>query len=364
MEEQNILTGDIICLNQIKSDIKSHIGAKEKVESIKVTVKDLEKNIESIEKAVKEEIESTLKTRREAVELGFDKEIEIDQEKLKKIQADREKAKSKGIKERISTETSSLREDNKGMNSEIKAAFKSNKIPVFCNTGLFLALFMTKGLKDIFICIVTFSIIFLAVPASIYYFVPNIPVWSLIVAYFALAFIVITIYKLITDKIKIRHLDTIQELIKTKDKISENKRKINKIAHAIRKDKNEEMYGLGTFDEKKNLILNDIEKFEAKKSLALEDFNNSVKPNIIAEIEGKDRDRINAMKADFEKKSAALTDMENKVKEQRVYIASNYEAYIGNEFVTPERLEALSEIMNTGGADTIGQAIGVYKTKK
>ena len=70
------------------------------------------------------------------------------------------------------------------------------------------------------------------------------------------------------------------------------------------------------------------------------------------------------MKVDLEKKRSLLTEMEDKVKDQRIYIASNYEAYLGNEFVTPDKLEALSEIMNTGNADTIGKAIAVYNTKK
>ena len=364
MEEQNILTGDMICLNQIKFDLKAHNSTKEKYESIRVIVKDLEKNIESSEKVVKEEIESTLKTRREAVESGFNKEIENDQEKLKKIQSNRDKARSKGVRERIEVETSSLREDIKGMNDEIKVAFKSNKIPGFCNSHLFLALFMTKGVKDILICIITFLISFLALPSAIYYFVPNMPDWSLIVIYIVLAAIMFITYKRISERIKFPHLEVIQGLIITKDRISENKRKISKIAHAIKKDKNEEMYGLDRFDEKINIIISSIEKFEAKKSLALEDFNNLVKPNIIAEINGKDSARIIALKVDLEKKRSLLTEMEDKVKDQRIYIASNYEAYLGNEFVTPDKLEALSEIMNTGNADTIGKAIAVYNTKK
>jgi len=364
MEEQNILTGNMGCLNQIKSDIKEHNIAKEKIEPMKVTVKELEKNIESLEKDVKDEIESTLKTRREAVESGFNKEIESDQEKLKKSQSDRDKAKSKGVKERISVETSSLREDNKGMKDEIKAAFKSNKIPRFFNTRLFLALFMTKGIKDILICIVTFLITFLAIPSAIYYFVPNMPDWSLIVIYIVTVAIAFITYKIISERVKFAHFEIIQGLIITRDRISENKRKIRKIVHAIKKDKNEEMYGLDRFDSKINIILSDIEKFEAKKALALEDFNNLVKPNIIAEINGKDSARIIALKVDLEKKRSLLTEMEDKVKDQRIYIASNYEAYLGNEFVTPDKLEALSEIMNTGNADTIGKAIAVYNTKK
>lgn len=364
MEEQNILTGNVLCLNQIKSDVKEYNSTKEKVEVAKTAVKELEKNIESSEKAVKDEIESMLKTRREAVESGFDNEIAKDEEKLKKIQSDRDKVKTKKVKERIAVETSSLREDNKGMNAEIKDAFKRNKIPGFCNTRLFLALFMTKGIKDVAICILTFLVTFLAIPVAIYYLIPDMQAWSLIVIYVVIAAITSMTYKLISDKIKFLHIETINDLFKTKGRIAENKRAIKKIVRAVKKDKNEEIYGLGNFDEKIDAVRKDIDQIKAKKELALEDFANSVKPNIIAEIDGKDRNRINAMKSDFEKKNALLIEMENRVKEQRIYIASNYEAYLGNEFASLEKLEALSEIMNTGGAETIGQAMAVYKTKK
>lgn len=364
MEEQNILTGDITCLNQIKSDIKTHNNTREKKESMSVVVRELEKNIELSEKAVKDEIDSTLKTRREAVEAGFDKEISSDQEKLKKIHSDRDKAKLKGVKERILSETESLREENKELRSDIKVAFKNNKIPTICSTRLFIALFLTKGFRDVCISLITFCVSFLVIPSAIYYLVPNMPDWSLFIIYATMAAILFGLYKLLNDKYKFKHYETFQGLIQTKDKISENNKQIKKIQRAVKKDKNEEMYGLGKFDEKIKLITNDIEKFEAKKAMALEEFENLVKPNIIAEIRHKDIDRINGLKEELKKKSDILRELENKVKEQRIYIAANYEAYLGNTYISLDKLEALSEIMNTGEAETIGQAISVYQKIK
>lgn len=364
MEEQNILAGNVLRLNQIKSDIKEHNADKEKVESVKAAVRELEKSIDSSEKIVKDEIESTLKKRREAVEAGFDKEIDNDEDKIKKILADRDKAKSRGIKERIAFETSSLREDNKGMKDEIREAFKRNRIPGCCNTRLFLSIFMTNGLRDIFVCIVTFVVIFAAIPALIYYAAKDLPDWSLIIIYFVITAIVSLIYKLLNDKVKFLHLETIQELQKTRARINENRCKINKIVKAIKKDKNEDAYGLGKFDEKVDALRKDVEMIQGKKTIALDEFENTVRPDIISEIDGKDRARIEALKAERNKNKSALEELEKRVKEQRIYIATNYEAYIGAELATPEKLEALSEIMNTGGAETIGKAIAVYNTKK
>lgn len=364
MEEQNILAGNAVRLNQIKSDVKEHNITREKVEAIKLTVKDLEKTIDSAEKAIKDEIESTLKTRSGAVAAGFDTEIENDEDKIKKILADRDKAKSKGMKERIAIETSSLREDNAGMKAEIKEAFKRNKIPKICNTQLFLSIFMTNGFKDIVVCITTFLVLFAAIPSLIYYLVPNLKDWSLIVIYLVIAALVSIIYKLLNDKVKFLHIETIQELQKARTRIHENKCKIKKIIRGIKKDKNEESYGLGKFDEKIDVLRKDIEKIQGKKAIALEDFENSVKPNIVSEIDSKDRARIESLKGERNKSKATMEELENRAKEQRIYIASNYEAYLGADLATPDKLEALSEIMNTGQAETIGKAITIYNTKK
>lgn len=364
MEEQNILAGNILVLNQIKSDIREHNLTKEKVDALRTTVKDNEKTVDTAEKAIKDEIESSLKERRGAVEAGFDKEIISDEDKIKKINSGRDKAKSKRMKERIEIETSALQNDISGMKSEIKEAFKANRIPGVCNTRLFLALFMTHGFKDVLICIITFLTVFAAIPGMIYYLVPGLPEWSFIPIYVIISAIVLLIHKFFNDRVKFLHIETIRELQKTRSRISEDKRAIKKITRSIKKDNNETVYDLGKFDEKISELRKEIESIQAKKALALQDFDNSIKPNIISEIDGKDRKRIEGLKVERDKNRAELEELEKRVKEQRIYIASNYEAYLGTELTHPDKLEALSEIMNTGGADTIGKAMTVFNSKK
>ena len=82
------------------------------------------------------------------------------------------------------------------------------------------------------------------------------------------------------------------------------------------------------------------------------------------EIESRDRDRIQAMKTELEEKAASLSKLQDRVKQQKIYISSNYEAYIGSEFVSSDKLDSLYEIMRSTNVKTIGQALMVYDERK
>ena len=173
-----------------------------------------------------------------------------------------------------------------------------------------------------------------------------------------------SLYKYIYSRYVLKHIDIIDAARQNRNKIAKNKKKIKKIEHSIKKDKNEEMYGLEDFDVRIHDIHNDIKKIEAERDLALDEFENTAKPDIVEEIERRDRDRIASMKTDLEKKSVELTKLEELVKEQTIYISSNYEAYLGKEFATVDKLDELYAIIHSGVADTIGQAIAAYRERK
>ena len=63
------------------------------------------------------------------------------------------------------------------------------------------------------------------------------------------------------------------------------------------------------------------------------------------------------------KKKDEYTKLDDLVKQQRIYISSNYEAYIGKEFVDKEKLAELCNIMKSGACTTIAQAIAEYKNQ-
>ena len=70
------------------------------------------------------------------------------------------------------------------------------------------------------------------------------------------------------------------------------------------------------------------------------------------------------MREELAKKKDEYMKLDDLIKQQRIYISSNYEAYLGKEFVNVQRLTELDNIISLGEAQTISQAMAVYKNRK
>lgn len=138
-----------------------------------------EKELASLKKEVADTISRTVKARRDEIESGYDREIAKGQDRLKKARAKREKAKDKGVKERIAEETSQLRDHNRDLKIQLKTMFKKDRVPAFVNTTFFYALYYPRGMKEFGIGFLTFLICFLAFPCGIYFLIPERKWWYL-----------------------------------------------------------------------------------------------------------------------------------------------------------------------------------------
>ena len=78
------------------------------------------KALESEKKAVADNINLTVKRRREEINKSYDSEIAGAQDRLKKTRVRREKAKNQGIKERIKEETSERHLPNRELRVRMK----------------------------------------------------------------------------------------------------------------------------------------------------------------------------------------------------------------------------------------------------
>lgn len=362
MAEQNILAGDVSVLDQMMNDLNVHKETIERLGRLSDSIQDITKNVEDAGQAVQREIDSRIKDSTDAICAGFDKTIASDKEKLKEVQNKREKAKLAGVKERIANETAYIRKQNDALKNQIKDSFAQENIPSFCNSRIYIALYRTRKLMDVFIYLLAIAAVYAAVPFGLS-LIKGFPLWGMILYYVVVILIQSFANKMIVEKTLVRHAETIDKARKLKEEMTNNHKKINKIAKNIKSDNNEEMYGLEEFDAKINELREDMKRIEQEKEKALEDFDKTVKADIITEIQGRENERINVMKSELEKKTAEHLRLDNLVKEQRIYISSNYEAYLGKEYVTVERLTELKQIMTSGGADTVAQALAVYKEK-
>ena len=57
-------------------------------------------------------------------------------------------------------------------------------------------------------------------------------------------------------------------------------------------------------------------------------------------------------------------EAEIRVKEQTLFIADHYESYLGKEFMIPEKLDELADMIRMGKASTINEARNLYREMK
>lgn len=336
---------------------------EEKQKQLEGKEKQLGNALKGKQRAVSDTIAQTVKQRSEEITKSYDAEIGKTQEQLKKIRAKREKAKNQGVKERIAEDTQSLVKENSELRGQIKTLFRANHVPKFCAGGLYYSLYFTKGLKEMGVMLLMLLIFFAAVPCGIYFALPERKTWQLILIYVADILIFGGIYVKLGNSTKLKYMEVLREGRSIRDRIRSNKKQMKVIARTIRKDKNEKLYNLEKFDDEIAQLDQDLAQTNRKKKEALNTFETVTKTIISDEIMSSSRAELDGMEAELQRISEELKSVRYAVKDKALFITDNYEVYTGKGFVTLERLTALEEIIQSGGARNISEAITVFKSR-
>ena len=359
--DTNILSSGIEVLISIKEKIVELNSYKEKKNSLLMAEDKLEKGIKNREKALSDEIASTTKKRKEEIEATFQSQIEQVRSRMRKIRNKKEKSKSKKVKERIELETADLREQQKQLVNESKAVFKQDKVPALCNSRLFYALYMPKGMGDYLIILLALLIVLLGIPSLIYFvLIPTEKLIYLLLIYILTVIIFGGPYMLIENNIKDRHLEAIQKVRVIRSQIQNNKKQQIKIKKRIVKDKDESKYGLDKFNDELHELEQEINSINEKKQESLSVFENTTKFVISEEIKLRYQDELNSLKQEYEKTYHEVRVLEDQIKNLTMEISSKYESYIGKEFMSVDRLDKLIDFMRTNQIGTVSEAIAMY----
>lgn len=357
----NILSGGMEVLQSIKEKIIELNNNKEKKESLLVAETKLEKGIQSKEKALTDEIVSTTKKRKEEIESTFNSQIDTVRSRIKKIRGKKEKSKSAKVKERIALETADLREEKKQMEQEIKGIFKQDKIPSFCNSRLFYALYMPKGIGDFFIILLTLLIILLGIPSLIYFvLLPEEKLVYLPIIYVISVILFGVPYMLIENNIKDKHIESLRKVRLIRSNITVNKKQQDKVKKKILKDKDESKYGLDKFNNELQELEREINSITEKKQDALTLFENTTRFVIGEEIKLRYVDEIKTLKHEYDNTYNEIRMLEESIKNLTMEVSSNYEVYLGKEFMSIEKLDLLADVMSDNNLSTISEAIKLY----
>ena len=340
------ITDNISFLQEAKNVVTMLAEEKEVEGKLRLEQKRIEKLLDIEKKAVKDEIDKTVRDRQQAITSSYDKEITIAKEKLKRLQIKREQAKNIGIKERVKEETSELLEERRVLKNKLVTLPKQNSLPKFCNTYMFYSLFMPQTFTEWLLAITTVIVILAIVPYAIFYCLPVKNEMMLAGLYSGISILFFTIYVTITSKVKIKYLSCLKEMVLIRGYIRSNKKKVKVITHAIAK------------------VEVDIETKKKKKQEALSKFELVTKKVITDEIVDANKDRIDEIKEQLREIREQLEESETKIAQMSMHIASHYEGYLGKELLQKDRIDAIIHILHEEDVDSITEAISIYRNRK
>ena len=367
MNEENVFNEDVNYLQSAYEDLVKLDKMKKAVERLREEGRINKRSIATVEKSINDEIDKMVKERIEEIHRTYNKEIEDNKEKIRKIQQQREKKKNKKINERVAEETADVREENRRLTTEIQTVFRKNHVPSFCNSKLYYALFMPRGIIEIMELLLAIVIGFFVIPVSICWIgkqsflaTSKHPYFFYLLIFTICMFLFFVIYIVILNTTKVKHRDTLLEGRKVKDKIKANYKKIKAITNAVTKDKDESQYGLHEYDEKLEELQGVLDEVAHQKQEALTDFENNKKKVVVEEIRKRRNEALLVVKNKQKELEEKCAQGEQAVQEQSLIVSEKYEVYLGKEYMKIPILQDLIDIMEAGDADTVSDAIAYY----
>jgi hypothetical protein len=358
--ETSILDAGKEALTEVHEALLAYEQQEKDIQEANGQWQQLNKDAQSLEKKMQDNLAAVLKKRREELANAFDEEIEKDQTRLRATRNHREKAKSRGVRARIKEETSDLVQENKRINGSIKSLFKQKKVPFYCNTDIFYLMYLPKGKKERFLNLLVWILAAGVIPWVIVLVLPW-PKWAEILLWIGIVVVEVAVYVGIRMCTKDKHHGVLTEMRGQRDAIRANADTIRAIKQRIHKDPDESHYGLGSFDDEIVTLENSIEQAGEKKKAALEEFESNTRPVIVAEITEQYKPGIQETKNQAVQMGNAITQMQQKSKQMRQELMTHYGNYVGNEFMNSLKTETLISIMESGRAATVGEAKQIYQ---
>ena len=290
----------------------------------------MEKDLDAEERAVRTAVDSAAADRRGDLEKSFDDEITTLQQRLDRERASRDRAKTQGMEERIRQETAPLIEENQSLGSRLKTLYKAQKVPFFCQTNFFYAMYFPRTFREIFTFLLMFVIFFAAIPLGTWYFLlPERKTLYLVLIYLGVIVVFGGLYLGIGNMTKGKYLPALKEAMNYR-----------------RPD-----------------IEHDLGEITARKKEALSNFEKETRKVIEDEISAQSRAKIAQLKEDIAELRGRVNYTEKVIKDRKIDIADRYESYVGRDFMTKERLKELESILAGGEAANISEAREVYYEK-
>ena len=169
---------------------------------------------------------------------------------------------------------------------------------------------------------------------------------------------------MIYNATKVKHGDVIKQARSIRDKIKANDKQADAIKNSINKDKDESSYNLDAYDKKLATLDDEADTISDEKKGALKIFEDETKQLITDEINGRRLKVLEDMKSKKRALDEKITTGEKQYSEKVLQITNQYASYIGEDMCKKDKLNDLIALMEDGQAETVSQAISLYRGQK
>lgn len=322
------------------------------------------RELDAEEKALKDEI--TLRIRKGLAEINknYDGEITRDKEELTRVRARRDKARNQGVRERIRELTAGKIEENETLKKELNEAFRKQGVPPLYRTRFYYRLFFPHTFGDFLTLLLFVAVCFFAVPCGIYFFaVPEEfrKTFVLVLIYIVSILVFGGIYNYIGSSSKVKYLPSLKAGREVWDQIAANKKAVKRITRQVSRDSSDEGYDLASFDDDIARLTHQINENTQKKQEAVTQFETVTKTILTDELTENARPRIEQISSQHAEALRKLKETGENRQRLKLSMSDEYEVYVGKEFMTPGKLEALEKLMADGTAANLSDAVKAYR---
>ena len=123
-------------------------------------------------------------------------------------------------------------------------------------------------------------------------------------------------------------------------------------------------YGLDKFNQELSELENELDTIAEEKKKAVRKFETETKKVIADELTAECAGELGRLRREHEETYNAQRSAEEQIKSISMVITEKYSPYIGRENMDITLLEQLEQLLQSGEAGTVGEALGVYRSRR
>ena len=316
----------------------------------------LEGTLAAIRKSIEREKNETVKSRREDLENGFDKQISEVEDELDEINQRRQQALNEGMKKRAEEATKGVRQETDTFKNAFKNYVQAQKLPFILRSQLYYKLFCPGiigylAYLALFVIIIVFSV----------YMIKERGAAGLSITPFmilgAIDIALIFIYIMIWSNTRVRYRDEIKNCLNILESIKKNEKTARNIENNIIRTGDDSTYNLHEFDEQIAAANQKKAELQAQKAAAVNQFEAETRARLTDDIDLSYKDKVDSKLAEISAGTEAVNAAAKKATELETRLNNDFISYVGAKNISHERIERLIELIDSNEAATVSEAV-------